>query len=116
MPFESRNLPEQEQSIKARARELYVEQERPAPGKPVKSFPAYLRETPAVPLSTSTKVVLWIVAIIVALLFLAALWRVSLRHGPRRQTRDPRPAAGTAMRQAPAGSPAGASTASGVLV
>ena len=115
MPPESRNLPEQEQSIKARAHELYVEPERPASGKPVKEFPAYLRETPAVPLSTSTKVVLWIVGIIVALLFVAALWRVSLRHGPRRQTPVPRPAAGTAMRHPPADSPARASTASGVL-
>jgi len=116
MPFESRNLPEQEQSIKARAHELYVEPERPASVKPVKPFPVYLRETPAVPLSTSTKVVLWIVAMIVALLFLAALWRVSIRHGPRRPAGVPRPTAGTVMRQSPAGSAARASTASGVVI
>jgi len=97
MPSESRNLSEQEQSIKARAHELYVEPERPASVKPVKPLPAYLRETPAVPLSTSAKVVLSIVGIVVALLFLAAIWRVSHRYGPKQQTQAPQPAVGTAM-------------------
>jgi hypothetical protein len=115
MPSESRNLSEQEQSIKARARELYVEPPRPGSGKLVKPFPVYLRETPAVPLSTSVKVVLWIVGIIVGLLFLAALWRVSYRHGPRPPTPAPRPTEGTAVRQAPADSQARASTAFGVV-
>jgi len=90
MPSESRNLPEQELSIKARSHELYFQPPHQATTKP---FPAYLRETPAAPLSTFTKVVLWIVGIIVALLFVAALWRAALGHGPRRQTRAPRPTA-----------------------
>jgi len=115
MPSESRNLPEQEQSIKARAGELYVEPPRPESSKPVKPFPVYLRETPAVPLSASTQVVLWIVGIIVALLFLAALWRVSHRHGPRPPTPAPRPTEGTAVLQAPADSPARSSSAFGVV-
>jgi hypothetical protein len=115
MPTESRNLSEQEYSIKARAGELYVEPPRPASSQVVKPFPVYLRETPAVPLSTSVKVVLWIVGIIVALLFLAALWRVSQRHGARPPTPAPRPTEGTAVLQAPADSPARASTAFDVV-
>ena len=96
MPSESRNLPEQEHSIKARAHELYVDP-RSESQKPVKPFPVFLRETPAVPLSAPTKVVLWIVGTIVALLFLAALWRVSTRHGPRQRTRAAQPRATAAM-------------------
>jgi hypothetical protein len=115
MPPESANLHEQEQSIKERAGELYVEPPRPTASKSVKPFPVYLRETPAEPFSTSVKVTLWIVGVIVALLFLAALWRVSLRHGPKQRTRAPEPAESTASLHAPSGSPAGASTALGVL-
>ena len=103
MPFESRNVPEQELSIKARAYELYLKPSNATSTKLVKPFPVYLRETPAVPLSTLTKVMLWMVGIIVALLFLAALWRVLLGHGPRRQTRAPWPTARSAMLHTPAG-------------
>jgi hypothetical protein len=102
MPSESRNLPEQELSIKARAHELYSQPQQ----QTTKPFPVYLRETPAVPLSTFTKVVLWIVGIIVALLFAAALWRAASGHGPRRQTRAPRPTARSAILHAPPGIPA----------
>ena len=96
MPSESRDLHEQERSIKARAHELYVEPPLEAPAKLVKPFQAYLRETPAIPLSASTKVVLWIVGIIVAVLFLAAIWRVSHWRG-RQKTPAPPPAAQPAM-------------------
>jgi hypothetical protein len=102
MPSESRNVPEQELSIKARAYELYLKPSNPTSTKLVKPFPVYLRETPAVPFSTLTKVALWIVGIIVALLFLAALWRVLLGHGPRRQTRASRPTVRSAILHAPA--------------
>jgi hypothetical protein len=101
MPSESRNMPEQEQSIKARAHELYVESLRPETPKSVKPFPVVLRETPAVPLSAPTKTLLWIVGIIVVLMFLAALWRVSSRHGLRHQTRAAAPTAKTAMLHVP---------------
>ena len=111
MPSESRNQPEQELSIKARSHELYFQPQQHEATKP---FPVYLRETPAVPLSTFTKVVLWIVGIIVALLFAAALWRAAFGHGPRRQTRAPRPAARSVMLHTPADPPARGSRPSGV--
>jgi hypothetical protein len=106
MPSESRNMPEQERSIKARAHELYVESPRTETHKSVKPFPVVLRETPAVPLSGLTKTLLWIAGIIVALMFLAALWRVSIRHGPRQQTRAAAPTAKTAMLHVPCELPA----------
>lgn len=80
MASERQNMSDQEISIKARGSELY---HRPLPSelsKPVKPFPVYLRETPAVPFSAGTKAILWTVGVIVALLFLAALWRVSHSH------------------------------------
>ena len=55
MPSDSRNLPEQERSIKARSHELFVEPERTGTGKPVKPFPVYLRETPADPMSPANQ-------------------------------------------------------------
>ena len=88
MASEKQNMSEQDISIKAREHELYV---RPKPDldiKPVKSFPVYLRETPAEPFSRGTKVVLWIVGTVVALLFMAALWRLSHSHLNRRATRS----------------------------
>ncbi len=48
-----------------------------------KPFSAYLRETPAEPLSTVTKTILWTVAVLVVLVFLAAIWRVTHRRSPR---------------------------------
>jgi hypothetical protein len=99
MPSESRDLHEQEHSIKARGKELFDEPLKPENSQPTKPFRDYLSETPAQPVSTFTKVVLWFVGIVVAVLLLAALWRVSLRYGPgRRAPKSPPPAAGTAMR------------------
>ena len=53
---------------------------------PVKPFPIYLRETPAVPMSSGVKATLWIVGIVVLLLLIAALWRTQrpsrLRRAP----------------------------------
>jgi hypothetical protein len=81
MPSHPRNMPEQERSIKARSHELFVEPVQAAEAnKPTKPFPVYLRETPAQPLSPLTKAVFWIVGIIVAGLFLAAVWRISHRQ------------------------------------
>jgi len=98
MSSESRDLHEQEHSIKARGKELYVGQLKPGNSQPTKPFLTYLRETPAQPLSTFTKAVLWIAGIVVAVLLLAALWRVSHRYGPgRRAPKSPQPAAETAI-------------------
>jgi hypothetical protein len=101
MPFESRDLPEQEISIKARAREVYEDEPARETRKLVRPFPVVLRETPAEPLSGATKAVLWIVGAIVAVLFIAAIWRVTTRHGPKPQTRPAPRAAKTSMRVIP---------------
>ncbi len=66
MASERQNMSEQEISIKARESELY-HQPPDEFSKSVKPFPVYLRETPAVPFSTTTKVILWTVGIVVAL-------------------------------------------------
>ncbi len=90
---ERRNLPEQERSIKDREQELFVEQQaEPAARPPVKPFAVYLRETPADPMATDVKVVLWVVGVVVLALFVAALWR--MQRGSRTRPRAaPRPAA-----------------------
>jgi hypothetical protein len=84
MPSQPRNMPEQEHSIKVRSNELYVEDTPEAPARVTKPFPVYLRETPARPLSGGIKAIFWTLGIIVALLFLAALWRVAHRQVPKR--------------------------------
>jgi hypothetical protein len=84
MPSDSRNLPEQEISIKSRAHEVFAKA-KPENGRPpTKPFPFYLRETPASPMSGAVKATLWFAAIIVGLLFLAAVWKLTVRHGPKR--------------------------------
>jgi hypothetical protein len=83
MPSESRNLSEQEISLKTRAHEVFAKA-IPDDGPPTKPFPFYLRETPAQPMSSTVKAALVFTAIIVGLLFLAAIWKFSVRHGPRR--------------------------------
>jgi hypothetical protein len=98
MPSESTDMPEQEHSIKERGIELFVERPKPENSQPTKPFRVYLRETPAQPISTFAKFVLWIVGIVVAVLLLAALWRVSHRYGPGRRAQSPRPDDKTAMR------------------
>jgi hypothetical protein len=92
MPAESRNLHEQESSIKAREHELYVKPSSPDDQLSLKPFPEYLRETPAEPLSTTTKTLLWIVAVLVGFVFLAAIWRVIRRHSARPRQRAAPPA------------------------
>lgn len=94
MASERQNMSEQEISIKARESELY-HQPPDEFSKSVKPFPVYLRETPAVPFSTTTKVILWTVGIVVALLFLAALWRLSRGHLARPPAKMSRPVANT---------------------
>jgi hypothetical protein len=95
MPSEPQSLPEQEISIKARSHELFVESQPVEVAPPVKPFPVYLRETPAVPISGTIKAVLWMVGIIVVLLFIAAVWRLMIRHGSARPPARARVAART---------------------
>lgn len=78
---------EQEQSIKARKRELF-EAQAPTVG-PLRRFSYYLGATPSSPLSTPQKAVLWAVGIVVLLLFLAAMLTIPSPRG-----RPQRPAGG----------------------
>jgi hypothetical protein len=90
MPSHSRNISEQEHSIKQRSHALFVEPVQPAQiARPTKPFPVYLRETPAQPFSPLTKAIFWLLGIVVASLFLAALWRMSHRRRPNVKTRGP---------------------------
>ncbi len=87
MGSERRGMPEQELSIREREQELFVEsQDTPVAAPPVKPFPIYLRETPANPMATEVKVILWIVGFAVLLLFGVALWRA---QRPSRLRRTP---------------------------
>ncbi|AMV40324.1 hypothetical protein [Planctomyces sp. SH-PL62] len=92
MSGERRDHPEQEISIKRRGNELFV-QDSAASGGPVKRFSEYLRETPATPLPGWVKAALWALALVAALLFAAALWRLVNRPTPRPPARKARPKA-----------------------
>jgi hypothetical protein len=94
MRSERRGMPEQELAIKEREQELYDEPREPPPAKPpVKPFPIYLRETPAVPMSSGVKAMLWIVGIVVVLLLVAALWRTQRSPRIRQGSAAPRASA-----------------------
>ena len=70
MGSERRSMPEQELSIREREEELFVEPDDPhAALRPAKPFPVYLRQTPADPMSSGVKAILWVVGIAVLLLF-----------------------------------------------
>ena len=86
MTSQPRNMPEQEHSIKVRSNELYVEDTPVAPAAGHQAVPGLPAQTPAQPLTAGLKAIFWTLGIIVALLFLAALWRVSHRHVPKRTT------------------------------
>jgi hypothetical protein len=86
MPSHPRNMPEQEHSIKARSHALFVEETPVISARVTKPFKAYLRETPAQPLSPGIRALFWVLGVIVGVLFLMAIWRVSHRHGGRPPT------------------------------
>jgi hypothetical protein len=97
MASERQNMSEEERSIQAREHELYV---KPLPEefvKPVKPFPVYLRETPAEPLSPTTKAILWMTGIVVAMLFFASLWKLARPRSGKAQAEIGNPVATTAM-------------------
>jgi hypothetical protein len=97
MASERQNMSEQERSMQAREHELYLKPLPEEANRPVKPFPVYLRETPAEPLSPTAKAILWMTGIVVAMLFLAALWKAFQPRGARPRTETDRPAARTAM-------------------
>jgi hypothetical protein len=76
MAAEKPTRPEsEEQSIKARKHEMFEEEQRSAePSGPKKPAQVYLRSTPAAPLSTGVKAILWVVGAIVLLLLVAAVF------------------------------------------
>lgn len=84
---------DQDQSIKARKRLLYDEEEGDAtPVAPIdetKPFADYLRTTPAAPMSAAIKALLGAVGLVVALLLLAAVLRMG-RKSPARPRVDAR--------------------------
>ncbi len=82
----------QEQSIKARKHQLF-EVDEPLGGSsgPRQSFQEYLRTTPADPLSTTAKAILWIVGAIVILLLIVAL----ATSGPKKPR--PKPVSGLVL-------------------
>jgi hypothetical protein len=99
MRSNQRDIPEQETSIKERERALYHDHGQPETDRPpLKPFPVYLRETPAMPLSPGVKLLLWAVGIIVVILFVAALWRA---QNPRARRPQPKLEETAAFLQAP---------------
>jgi hypothetical protein len=92
MRSDRRNMPEQELSIKEREQELFLEpQEAQAARQNVKPFAVYLRETPADPISSYVRAILWAAGVIVLILLALALWRAQ-----RSSRRRPRPRASEA--------------------
>jgi len=78
-------LEQQDQSIKARKVQLFEERDRAGDGLATKPFADYVNATPPAPLSPAVKASLGAVAVLVALLFLAALfYRPAPKHGRRR--------------------------------
>ncbi len=107
MPSQPRNMPEQEHSIKVRSNEMFIA-DAPTEVSRTRPFPEYLRETPAQPLSAGIRAIIWTLGIIVALLFVTALWRVVNRHGTRPAARKPAARSAWEHGQSPAHRPAAA--------
>lgn len=78
---------EQEQSIKARKREIFEEEQNFGPRKP---FSEYLESTEAFPLTTAQKALLWGVGILVVLLLLAALMTMPAPRSRPHRTPPPK--------------------------
>ncbi len=84
-PETSSQRESEEHSIKARKHEMFEEEAPAAPTEPKKPLKVYLRDTPATPLTSFSKVALWVVGLLVVLLFAAAL--LTRGSPPRRPTR-----------------------------
>lgn len=101
MPNDRRNMPEQELSIKEREQQLFVESSEDQLQGPVRPFAEYLRETPAAPLSTEVKVLLWIIGVVVAILFAGAIWKAIRSSAARSKPHVAPPAAEVSTRLSP---------------
>lgn len=104
--------PEQEISIRRREHELFRSHADDPSAPPTRPFTEYLRDTPSAPLPTWVKAVLWALAVVVALLFAAALARTfnkAKARVPRQPSRtssstpslSPAPIAATSPRSTP---------------
>ena len=86
---------EQEQSIKDRKKLLFDDDPPPLATGPIverKPFAVHLQKTPAQPLSTTVKAMLWAAGIVVGLLLAGAAWRssqpkVKVKASPRVELR-----------------------------
>lgn len=83
MPGERREQPGQEISIKRRGHDLFIDETAPSTTGPSRPFSEFLRDTPANPLSAGVRAALWAVAIVAAILFAAALWRLANPPTPK---------------------------------
>lgn len=89
----SRENPEDlEKSIKSRANEVFSDANDVVP---IKSFTEYLGATPAAPLSPELKALLWVTALIVAMLFAGAIFQIQRGRRRPRSTPPPTPKAAT---------------------
>lgn len=95
-----RDDPEQEISIRRREHELFRDHADELSGGPTRTFAEYLRDTPTPPMSNGVKAVLWALAVVVALLFAAALWR-STSKTTARAPRKSKPAPDASFRASP---------------
>jgi hypothetical protein len=93
-PPPSGEAPEQQdQSIKARKFQLFERQQLGGAGA-LRPFADYVRQTPPAPMATPIKASLWALAVLVALLFLAAMFsgrgpNVRRRHASLPADRPP---------------------------
>ena len=83
----------QEQSIKARKNQLFDADEPVESSGPRKSLQDCLRETPATPLSTMVKAILWAIGAVVLLLLAVALATGGGRKKPQSKATSAAPVA-----------------------
>lgn len=78
-----------DQSIKARKFQLFETEKSSAGTVKARTFAEYVKDSPAAPMSRGVKAALCAVAVIVALLFLAAIFGGRSRGSKPRQTENP---------------------------
>ncbi len=78
-----------DQSIKSRKFQLFETQPSSEATVKARTFVEYVKDTPPAPMSPAVKATLWAVAVIVALLFLVAIFGGRSRGSKTRQTWNP---------------------------